>query len=88
MSELETGRLLQATNASAVSLYCMGSLVANEASREGHIGLAKSIEAALETLLTDMPRDQQGHALRLSYELALQGEQPAPPRLRLVYSRD
>lgn len=72
----------------AVSLYCMASMVANEAAREGHAGLAKSLEGALQGFLAGLSRDQQSQALRLSYELALQGEEPAPPRLRLVYSRD
>ena len=71
----------------AVSLYCMASMVANEAAREGHAGLAKALEGALAGFLSGLSRDLQSQALRLSYELALQGEEPAPPRLRLVYSR-
>jgi hypothetical protein len=72
----------------AVSIYCLASLVAEEAQRGGHKGLAKSIESALSTFLSAMPRDVQSQALRLSYEMALGGESPSPPRLRLVYSRD
>jgi hypothetical protein len=71
----------------AVSVYCLGTLVAEEAQRSGHPGFAKSIEAALSTFLTTMPRDLQSQALRLAYEMALGGESPVPPRLRLVYSR-
>lgn len=84
----EFGKVTRAGNATAVGLYCMASMVANEASREGHGDLAKLIETALQGFLTGLPRDQQSQALQLSYELALDGESPAPPRLRLVYSRD
>jgi hypothetical protein len=38
-----------------------------------------------------MPRDLQGQALRLSYEMAVagaSGETAEKPKLRLVYSRD
>lgn len=88
MSTTEFGKVTNSGHASAVSLYCMASMVANEASRDGHAGLAKSLELALEGFLTELPRDQQFQALQLSYELALEGESPVPPRLRLVYSRD
>lgn len=88
MSITEFGKVTKAGQATAVSLYCLGSMVANEASRDGHSGFAKSIEAALQGFLTELPRDQQSQALQLSYELALEGESPVPPRLRLVYSRD
>jgi hypothetical protein len=66
----------------------MGSLVADEASRNGFPDLARSIETALGGFLSGLTRDEQRQALRLSYEMALGGEEPAPPRLRLVYSRD
>jgi hypothetical protein len=72
----------------AVSVYCLATLVAEEAQRNGHRDLAKSIEGALGSFLSTMSLDQQKQALRLSYEMALGGENPAPPRLRLVYSRD
>ena len=88
MSKSEFEKLTPADNHTAVSLYCMGSMVASEASREGFAGFAKSLETALEGFLSGLPRDEQGRALQLSYELALQGQDPAPPRLRLVYSRD
>lgn len=72
----------------AVSMYCMASLVADEASRNGYKDLAISIESAIGSFLTGLPRDEQRQALRMSYEMALDGCEPAPPRLRLVYSRD
>jgi hypothetical protein len=72
----------------AVHVYCLGTLVADEASRSGLRDFARSLEAALENLLSGLPRDEQATALRLSYEMALGGAEPAPPRLRLVYSRD
>jgi hypothetical protein len=71
-----------------LNLYCMGTLLADEASRCGQGAFAESIEKALNDLLGGMSRNEQRSALRLSYELALGSEQPAPPRLRLVYSRD
>jgi hypothetical protein len=81
--------LLARANASgAVSVYCMAALVAEEATRNGCRSFAKSIENALEVFLTGLPRDQQRQALRLSFEMAIAGTEPAPPRLRLVYSRD
>jgi hypothetical protein len=72
----------------AVHLYCLGTLVADEASRNGFGEFARSLETALDGLLSGLPRDEQATALRLSYEMALREEEPAPPRLRLVYSRD
>jgi hypothetical protein len=74
--------------AGSVNLYCMASLVADEASREGFADFAKSLEAVLNGFLTSLPREEQGLALRLSYEMALRDSEPAQPRLRLVYSRD
>lgn len=73
---------------SGLSLYCMAALVADEASRGGFAAFAKSMEAAMTGLLSGLKREEQMQALRLSYEMALDGEEPAPPRLRLVYSRD
>lgn len=66
----------------------MGTLVADEASSNGLRDFARALEAALDRLLSGMPREEQAAALRLSFEMALGGEEPAPPRLRLVYSRD
>ena len=84
-SEIDLSR---SDKAEAVNLYCMGALVADEASRNGFRDFAKSIESALTGFLSGLPRDDQSRALRLSYEMALGGEDPALPRLRLVYSRD
>ena len=85
-SEIDT---LSRTDAgSPVSLYCMGALVADEASRGGFQDLARSMESALGSFLSGLTRNEQKQALRLSYEMALDSEEPAPPRLRLVYSRD
>ena len=72
----------------AVHLYCMGTLVADEASRNGFRDFACSLEKALHGFLAGLTREDQATALRLSYEMALGGEEPAQPRLRLVYSRD
>lgn len=88
MSSSEFDTLSRTDAASPVSLYCMATLVADEASRNGFRDLAKSMENALGSFLSGLPREQQKQALRLSYEMALGGEEPAPPRLRLVYSRD
>lgn len=66
----------------------MASLVADEASRTGFPEFARALEAALDGFLSGMSRDQQAIALRLSYEAALRGHDAAPPRIRLVYSRD
>lgn len=88
MNKLEFGQHSHGGSSSTASIYCMGTLVADEASRSGHADLAKSIEDALSTFLSGLPRDEQRLALRLSYEIALGEEEPAPPRLRLVYSRN
>ena len=88
MNSSEFDTLSRTAGSSPVSLYCMGSLVADEASRNGFPDLARSIETALGGFLSGLTRDEQRQALRLSYEMALGGEEPAPPRLRLVYSRD
>lgn len=69
-----------------VQLYCLGAFVAEEAARSGFRDFAKALEAALCGLLSGLPREAQGQALNLSYEIALDGEEPAPPRLRLVHS--
>jgi hypothetical protein len=82
------GKRQETATGEAVHLYCLGALVADEASRNGHAAFARSLETALESFLSGLPRDEQATALRLSYEVALGGEEPAPSRLRLVYSRD
>jgi len=84
--------LLALTDApTTASLYCLAAMVADEASQAGFREFAKAIEAALGGFLAAMPPDQQANALRLSYEIALgsgdDGQETAPPRLRLVYSR-
>lgn len=77
----------QATSG-AVSIYCLAALVVEEAHAKGWAAFAGAVEHALTKLLEQMPRDQQSQALRLAYEMALAGQSPAAPRLRLVYSRD
>jgi hypothetical protein len=88
LSSLEIETLKSLDKSSAVGMYCMGSLVANQAARDGFTDFARSVESALQSFLGGMNREQQFQALQLSYELALEGVEPAPPRLRLVYSRD
>jgi hypothetical protein len=83
----EAGERQKSGTGEAVQLYCLGTLVAEEASRSGFRDFARSLEAALGALLSGLPREEQGQALRLSYEMALGGDEPAPPRLRLVHSR-
>lgn len=85
-SELDNRR--NASQNNGVSLYCMTAMVADEASRSGFRDFAKAVESAMAALLSSLPQDEQGKALRLSYEMALGGCDAAPPRLRLVYSRD
>jgi len=82
------GKRQETGTGEAVHLYCLGTLVADEASRSGFGDFARSLETALNGLLSGLTRDEQGQALQLSYEMALGGEEPAPSRLRLVYSRD
>ncbi|WP_373502615.1 hypothetical protein [Aestuariivirga sp.] len=88
MSSSEFDPLSQTGKPGAVNIYCMGALVADEASRNGFLDLARSIENVLCGFLSGLPRDEQRQALRVAYEMALGGDEPAPPRLRLVYSRD
>lgn len=88
MGRVELDNLANHGGSSSISIYCMTSLVADQASRDGYPDLAKSIHKALEDFLTGLTREQQMDALRLSYELALRGQDPSPPALRLVYSRD
>ena len=83
--------LARANMPSAVNVYCMATLVAEEAARSGQISFAKSIEECLAEFLAELPREQQRLALKLSFEMAMSENQsdaqPAPPKLRLVYSR-
>ncbi len=88
MSILEFDTRSSPDMSSAVNIYCMTTLVADEASRGGYKELAKSLETVLYGFLTGLTHDEQRQALRMSYELALHGDEPAPPRLRLAYSRD
>jgi hypothetical protein len=88
VSGSEPEKPANATGEGAVQLYCIAAMVADEASSNGHADFARGLEQLLQGLLSTLPREQQGHALRLSYELALRGDDAAPPRLRLVHSRD
>jgi hypothetical protein len=88
MSVTESGAGVLNKDADAVNLYCMGALVADEASRNGFRDFARSLESLLSGFLAALPREEQWQALKVSYEMALGDEDPAPPRLRLVYSRD
>jgi hypothetical protein len=72
----------------ALHLYCLAAAVANEASQGGFPDFARALENALCGFLSGLPREEQAEALRLSYEIALGGAEPAPPRLRLIYSRE
>jgi hypothetical protein len=71
----------------SVHLYCMTAMVADEASSNGHTDFARALEKLLQGFLSSLPREEQCQALRLSYEMALCGEEAAPPRLRLVHSQ-
>jgi hypothetical protein len=88
VSNPERGERTTQVSGSAVHLYCLGALVAEEATRGGFPEFARSLEAALGGLLSRLPRDEQGAALRLAYQLAIGSEEAAQPRLRLVFSRD
>ena len=88
MKTSEFDSLPQPGTLGAPSIYCMATLVAEEATRNGFKDLAASIETAIGGFLSGLPRDEQRQALRLSYEMTLGGDSPAPPRLRLAYSRD
>jgi len=85
---VETERPIAEQATGKVSVYCLTSFIVEEALANGCRGFAKSLETALAELLAEMPREQQAQALRLSYEMALGGAGAAPPKLRLVYSRD
>ncbi len=86
ISEFDT--LSRPDKPGAVSVYCMATLVADEASRSGLKEFSKSLETLLFGFLSGLTHDEQRQALRLSYEMSLGGVEPAPPRLRLAYSRD
>lgn len=88
MSSWEPDKPNQSTPDGAVHLYCMTALVADEASSKGHPDFARALEQLLQDFLSGLTREEQSKALRLSYEMALRGEEAAPPRLRLAYSRD
>ncbi len=88
MSGIERDQRPDPDAAKAVNLYCMAAIIANEASEIGFRDFAGALELALAGFLASLPREDQGTALRLSYEMALGGTDAAPPRLRLVHSRD
>ena len=88
MSSPETGERHEPAPDGALHLYCLGTLMADEASRGGFRDFARSLETALDGLLSGLSREDQRQALRLSYEISMGSEEPAQPRLRLVYSRD
>lgn len=88
MNNPERGERTAPNSSGSVHLYCLGALVAEEAARIGFPDFARSIETALGSLLSRLPREEQSEALRLSYLLALGPEGPGQPRLRLVSSRD
>lgn len=88
MRNLDVGQLAKQDQPAGVVLYCLGAMLAEEAVRGGFSGFSKTIEGSLNALLTGLSREEQRNALQLSYELSLGGIDPAPPRLRLVYSRD
>ena len=88
MSSSEIDYRQAAEQPSPVKLYCMAAMVADEASREGHKGFARALEAALNGFLASLSPEEQCTALRLSHELAMGGTDATLPRLRLVHSRD
>ena len=88
MKRLEPELASQRFAPGAAGIYCMAALVAEEAAQNGCTDFAKAIEKSMDSLLAGLPRNQQREALMMSYEMALDGKDPAPPRLRLVYSRD
>ncbi len=88
MNGFEPDKLRDAEGKGAVHVYCMAALVADEASLSGFRDFAQGLETLLGSFLASLPRADQEQALRLSYEMALRGEDATPPRLRLVSSRD
>jgi hypothetical protein len=71
-------------------MYSKAAMLADEAMRHGYRDLARSLEASNSDFLRSMPREQQKRALAISYEMTLAqaSAEPAPPRIRLAYSRD
>lgn len=91
MSRVEGDIATKPDTSNEVTLYCLGAILAEQAFRNSCAEFGKMLEPALEALLKSMPRDLQGQALQLSYEMAVAGvvdEAPVKPKLRLVYSRD
>lgn len=88
MSGIEPDQRPEPDAAHAVNLYCMASMIANEASDTGFTGFSRALEEALSGFLASLPREAQAAALSLSYEMTMGGTEAAPPRLRLVHSRD
>ncbi len=88
MSGSEPDKPRDAAREGGVHLYCMTAMVADEASSKGHADFARALEKLLQCFLSGLPHEEQCQALRLSYEMALRGEEATPPRLRLVYSRE
>jgi hypothetical protein len=85
----ETGFAAQDDVSADVTMYCLGSILAEQAHRSNRGDFGKLMESALAGLLEAMPRTSQSRALRLSYELSV-AEEPLPvqrPKPRLVYSR-
>ncbi|MFT3986130.1 hypothetical protein [Aestuariivirga sp.] len=70
-----------------VSVYCLASIVAEQAKQNGFAPFANALENALESLLSGLPRDEQKQALRLSFDIATAGLSTSAPKLKLVYSR-
>jgi hypothetical protein len=91
VSRLDGDAAPKSETSQEVTLYCLGAILAEQAFRNSCAEFGKMLEPALDALLKSMPRDLQGQALRLSYEMAVAGtpgDVPAKPKLRLVYSRD
>ena len=81
---------VKASPKGAVQVYCLATMVAEEARLAGCNRFAKDIEGALDGLIAGLPRAERREALQLSFELAMAAVsgQPAQPHLRLVYSRE
>jgi hypothetical protein len=75
------------SEAGVVHVYCLTSLIAEEARRFGLKTVVAEVERVMDRLLASMTDSQQRTALLLSCELA-QAPQPnaESPRLRLVVS--
>lgn len=88
MSGVDHERAIRTGKTGVAEVYCLATMVAEEAKQSGCDAFAKSLEGALETFLASLSADLRRQALKLSYELAMGQDDPAPPRLRLAYSRD